>query len=71
MKKYAYKITFLSVFTSYHFLNLLVDFYESQYGGHTTEDDLDIIIFNPVISTTPKWQTLKLLRWMQICTSQM
>jgi hypothetical protein len=29
------------------------------------EDDLDAVLFNPVPSTIPKWQTFKLLRWMQ------
>jgi hypothetical protein len=29
------------------------------------EDDLDVTLFNPVTSTIAKWQTLKLLKWMQ------
>jgi hypothetical protein len=28
------------------------------------EYDLDTIIFNPIASTIPKWQTFKLLRQM-------
>jgi hypothetical protein len=29
------------------------------------EGDLDAILRNPVTSTISKWQTFKLLRWMQ------
>jgi hypothetical protein len=29
------------------------------------EDDLDVILFNPVTSTIANWQTLKLPKWMQ------
>jgi hypothetical protein len=36
-------------------LNQLVDFYEIQEGGHAIEGDLDVIIFNPITSTIPKW----------------
>jgi hypothetical protein len=46
-------------------LNQLIDFYEIQYGGHAIEGDLDAVLFNPVPSTIPKWQTFELLRWMQ------
>jgi hypothetical protein len=46
-------------------LNQLIDFYEIQYGGHAIEGDLDAVLYNPLISTIPKWQTFKLLRWMQ------
>jgi hypothetical protein len=35
------------------------------YGGDDIGDDLDFILFNPVASTTSKWRTFKLLRWMQ------
>jgi hypothetical protein len=38
-------------------LNQLVDFYDIQYGGHATDVDLVAILFNPVTSTIPKWQT--------------
>jgi hypothetical protein len=33
------------------------------YGGDGIEYYLDYILFNPVASTIPKWQTFKLLRW--------
>jgi hypothetical protein len=43
----------------------LVEFYEIQWVCYAIESDLDAIIFNPVASTIPKWQTFKLLRWIQ------
>jgi hypothetical protein len=43
-----------------------VDLDEIFYGGDDTEDDLDSILFNPIASTIPKWQTFKLLRWVQL-----
>jgi hypothetical protein len=43
----------------------LVDFHENWYTGHAIEGNLDTIIFDSIASTIPKWQTLKLLRWMQ------
>jgi hypothetical protein len=43
-------------------LNRLVDLYEILYGGDGNEYYLDYILFNPVASTIPKWQTFKLLR---------
>jgi hypothetical protein len=46
-------------------LNQLVDFYDIQYGSHAIEGDLNAVLFNPIPSTIPKCQTLKLLRWMQ------
>jgi hypothetical protein len=46
-------------------LNQLVDFYEIRWKGHAIEGDLDAIIFNAVAATIPKWQTFKLVRWMQ------
>jgi hypothetical protein len=33
--------------------------------SHVIEGDLDTIIFNPATSTTPKWRTFTLLRWLQ------
>jgi hypothetical protein len=33
--------------------------------SYAIEDDLDVILFNPIASTIPKWQMFKLLRWMQ------
>jgi hypothetical protein len=33
--------------------------------GDDIEDNLDSILPNPVASTTPKWRTFKLLRWVQ------
>jgi hypothetical protein len=41
------------------------DFYKIQQRGHAIEGDLNSIIFNPLASTIPKWQTFKLLRWTQ------
>jgi hypothetical protein len=41
----------------------LVDLDEIVYGGGDNEDDLVSILFNPVASAIPKWQTFKLLRW--------
>jgi hypothetical protein len=46
-------------------LNQLVDFYEIQKEGHAIEVDLDVVLFNPVPSSIPKWRTFKLLRWME------
>jgi hypothetical protein len=43
-----------------------VDLEEILYGGDDNEDDLDSILFNAVASTIPKWQTFKLLRWVQL-----
>jgi hypothetical protein len=43
----------------------MAGFYEMMYGGDAIEGDLDNIICNAVDSITPKWQTFKLLRWMQ------
>jgi hypothetical protein len=37
-------------------------FYEIQRGSHAIEDGLKTILFNPVTSTIPKWQTFKHLR---------
>jgi hypothetical protein len=55
----------LSVCPPQYLLNQLVDFYEVQWWGHAIESDLDAVLFNPVPSTIPKWQTFKLLRWMK------
>jgi hypothetical protein len=41
-------------------LNQFVDFYEIQWGGHAIEGDLDAVLFNPVLSTIPKWRMKKL-----------
>jgi hypothetical protein len=38
-------------------LNKLVDFREIQQGGHAIECNHDATLFNPVVSTIPKWQT--------------
>jgi hypothetical protein len=43
----------------------LVDFHEIHYGGHVIEDDLGAIIFNPVASDIPRWQTFMLLKLTQ------
>jgi hypothetical protein len=43
-----------------------VDLDEILYGGDNIEDDLDSILFNAIASTVPKWQTFKLLRWVQL-----
>jgi hypothetical protein len=50
--------------TPHQLFNLLVIF-TKLYGGLSTEVDLDVIIYNYVSSTIPKWHTLKFLRWMQ------
>jgi hypothetical protein len=39
---------------------------EILYGGDDIEDGLDAMLFNPVASTISKWQTFKLLRWVQL-----
>jgi hypothetical protein len=39
---------------------------EFLYGGDDIEDDLEYILFNAVASTIPKYQTFKLLRWVQL-----
>jgi hypothetical protein len=44
----------------------MVDLNEILYRGDDIQDDLDIILFNPVASITSKWQTFKLLRWAQL-----
>jgi hypothetical protein len=36
-----------------------------KQGVYAIEDDLDTIYFNPVALTISKWQTFKLLRWME------
>jgi hypothetical protein len=41
-------------------LNELVHFQEIQHAGHVIECDLNAILFNPVLSTIPKYRTLKL-----------
>jgi hypothetical protein len=43
-------------------LNRLVDLDEILYGGDDIEDDLDLMLLNPVASTISKWRTFKLLR---------
>jgi hypothetical protein len=43
----------------------LVDFHEIHYGGHVIEDDLGAIIFNPVASAIPRWQTFMLVKLTQ------
>jgi hypothetical protein len=43
-----------------------VDLVEILYGDDDIEADLDSILFNAIASTTAKWQTFKLLRWMQL-----
>jgi hypothetical protein len=47
-------------------LNLLVDLDEILYGVDAIERDLYSILHNLVASTTPKWRTFKLLRWVQL-----
>jgi hypothetical protein len=49
----------------YKLLNQLVDFYEIQFGDIAIEGDLDAILFNGVVAIITKWQTFKLLRWVQ------
>jgi hypothetical protein len=44
----------------------IVDLNEILYGGDGIEYYLDSILFNPVASTITKWQTFKLLRWVQL-----
>jgi hypothetical protein len=39
---------------------------EFLYGGDDIEDGLEYILFNAVASTIPKYQTFKLLRWVQL-----
>jgi hypothetical protein len=36
---------------------------EMLFGGDDIEDDLDPIVFSPLVSTISKWQTFKLLKW--------
>jgi hypothetical protein len=40
-------------------------FHEIQHAGLATEDHNDVIIFNAVAQTTPKWRSFKLLRLVQ------
>jgi len=51
--------------THYQVLNQCVEFNKILYRGHSTEGNFDAIIFNPVASTIPNWQTFRLLRLMQ------
>jgi hypothetical protein len=46
-------------------LNQQVHIHEIQQEYNATEGNLDVILFNPVTSTIPKWRTLELLRWKQ------
>jgi hypothetical protein len=39
---------------------------EIFYGGDGIEDDLDYMLCNPAASSIQKWQTSKLLRWVQL-----
>jgi hypothetical protein len=43
-----------------------VDSDEILCGGDEIEDDLETIFYNAIASTIPKWQTFKLLRWVQV-----
>jgi hypothetical protein len=42
-----------------------VDFHEIWYAGDAIGDDLDTTFFNLLSLAIPKWQTFKLLRWVQ------
>jgi hypothetical protein len=44
----------------------LIDLDEILYVGDGIEDDHDSILFTAVVPTIPKWQTFKLLRWVQL-----
>jgi hypothetical protein len=44
----------------------MVDLDDILYGGDDIEGDLDFKLFNVIASTTPKWWTFKLLRWVQL-----
>jgi hypothetical protein len=52
-------------------LEAISRFYEIQLGGLSIEGDLDVIFFNPVALTSPKWRTFELLRWMNTLHSEM
>jgi hypothetical protein len=43
----------------------LVNFHEIQQESHATVGDLGAILFNPVVSTIPKWRMFKLPKWTQ------
>jgi hypothetical protein len=58
-KSEFYKIIVLSVCPTPITLNELVHFQEIQYAGHVIGCDLNAILFNPVLSTIPKYRTLK------------
>jgi hypothetical protein len=45
-------------------LDILVDLDEIFYGGDGIEYYLYYILFNPVVSTTPKLRKFKFLRWV-------
>jgi hypothetical protein len=40
----------------------MADFYEILFRNFAIKGDLDVIRFNPVTSTIPKWRALILLR---------
>jgi hypothetical protein len=42
----------------------MVHFHEIQKKGHVTEVNLDVIVFNPIVSTILKWRKFKILRWL-------
>jgi hypothetical protein len=44
--------------------------HEIQLGNHAIEVDLHVIIIIRIASTDPKWQTIKILRWIKKCTNQ-
>jgi hypothetical protein len=46
-------------------LNQWVDFLEDYIGGHAIEGDLVSMVFDLLASSVIKWQTFKLLRWVQ------
>jgi hypothetical protein len=43
-----------------------VDLDEILYGADGFEYYLDYILFNPVVSSNPKWRTCKFLMWAQL-----
>jgi hypothetical protein len=49
-------------------LNQLVEFHEIQQEGHSTEGDLDPVIFTPIASTILSWMRFKLLMWKKTYT---
>jgi hypothetical protein len=51
-------VCFLSLYLSlYQFLDLFLHFCEIQKANNDIKGGIDAILYNPVVSNIPKWQT--------------